>query len=252
MMKYWIWGILLGLFCTGAWADDVYRDFTDTQGRTIRGRVLSFDAAKGIVQIEPENGKKARIPLVGLTGEDQQYVQAWGNAQNFMKESRFKISAKRKREKNEGKSGQKGLFDQDVKNVGYEVTLDNRSDMSLANIRIEYCIFYEQDDSKGSSGEVVCQQGIYCGKLDVDDIAARSDKVLQTAEVMVFKEELDSGYYFTSGRPNVKHGQVHGLWLRASIALPSGERVYRDYSLPDSLPNSKTWTTKAVSVGLNK
>ena len=252
LMKYWLWGIVLGILCGGAWADDAYREFTNTQGQSIRGRVLSFDAVKGVVQIEAENGKKARIPLAGLVEKDQEYIQAWGNAQNFMNESRFRISANRNREKNEGKSGQQGVLDRDVKNVGYDITLDNRSDIALANIQLEYCIFYEQEDFKAGADKAVCEQGIYCGTLDVDGIPARSDKVLQTAEVIVFKEELDSGYYYTSGRPNVKHGQVHGVWLRASIALPNGERVFRDYCLPDSLPSSKTWTTKTVAVGMNK
>ena len=252
IMKYWIWGIILGVFCTGAWAGDTYRDFTNTQGQTVRGRVASFDANKGIVQIEPEKGKKARIPLSALIEEDQEYVRAWGNAQNFMNKGRFRISADRNREKNEGKSGQQGVHDRDVKNVAYDITLDNHSDIALPNIQLEYCIFYEQDDFKDGADKAICEQGIYCGRVDIDGIEAGSEKVLQTAEVMVFKEELDSGYYYTDGRPNVKHGQVHGLWLRASISLPDGERVYRDLSIPDSLPNSRNWTTKAVAVGMNK
>ena len=251
MMKYWIWGIVFGVFCAGAWADDAYRDFTDTQGRSIRGRVLSFDAVKGVVQLEAENGKKARIPLAGLVGEDQEYIQAWGNAQNFVNESRFRISADRKREKNESKSRKGGSRETDAKNVWYDITLSNNSYVPLDDMRLEYCIFYEQD-GYNRDGAVDDQQGVYCGKLDVDGIAARTDKVLHTAAVMVYREELDGGWIYSSGADNVKHGKVHGLWLRASIALPNGDRVVRDYCLPDSLPNSKAWTTKAVAVGLNK
>ena len=251
-MKYWLWGIVLGVFCAGAWADDAYREFTNTQGQSIRGRVLSFDAAKGVVQIEAENGKRARIPLAGLIEKDQEYVHAWENAQNFMNKGRFRISAESNREKNEGKSGEHWGLDRNVKTVSYEIVLENHSDLPLSNIQLEYCIFYEQEDLKNNDGEMVCEQGVCCRKLDVDSIGTNSEKVLQTAEVLVFKEELDSDAEYASGANNVKRGQVHGLWLRASIALPTGERVFREYCLPDSLPNSRTWTTKTVAVGLNK
>ena len=251
-MKFWIWGIFLGVVCAGAWADDIYRDFTNTQGQTVRARILSFNAKKGIVNIEPENGKGAKIPLSALIEKDQEYVRAWGNAQNFMNKGRFGISVERQREKNEGKSRNQGITEMDVRNVGYDISLENRSDVPLANLLVEYCIFYEQEGFKGNADKLVCEQGVYCSKLDIDLIPARSEKNLQTAEVMVFKEELNSAWEYTSGADNVKHGQVHGLWLRASISLPNGERVYRDYCLPDSLPNSKTWTTKTVAVGLNK
>ena len=250
-MKYWIWGIVLAVFCAGARAGEIYRDFTNTKGQTVRGRVVSFDTRKGIVQIEPEKGKKARIPLSALIEEDQEYVRAWGNAQNFMNTGRFRISADCNREKNESKSGVQGIYDRDVKNVGYKITLDNHSDVALSNIQLEYCIFYEQEDFKNGSDKAICEQGIYCGKMDIDGIEAGTEKVLQTTEVMVFKEEMDSSYYFTDGRPNVKDGQVHGLWLRASISLPDGERVYREFSMPNSLPNSRQWTTKTVRAGMN-
>ena len=88
--------------------------------------------------------------------------------------------------------------------------------------------------------------------LSVDGVAARSEKVIFTDGVTVFREELDSGWYYTSGSDNVKHGKVHGLWLRASITRPDGETVSREYSLPDSIPNGKSWTTKTVNVGMNR
>jgi hypothetical protein len=69
---------------------------------------------------------------------------------------------------------------------------------------------------------------------------------------MVFKEELADGWGYRSGANNVKHGEVRGIWVRASMPLPSGELVVRDYCLPDSLPNSRTWAAKSVHVGLNK
>lgn len=252
MLKYWICGIVLAISCAGAWADDVYREFTTAAGKSFQGRVLSFDAVKDLVQIEAENGKKARISLADLAEKDQEYVRAWGEAQNFLNESRLRISIDRKRQKNEAKSGQRGSIELDVTNVGYEIALNNRSDQPISNVQLEYCIFYEQEDFKQSAGKVVCDQGIYCGKLDVEEIPARSDQVVDTAAVMVFREELSSGWSYASGSDNVKHGQVHGVWLRASIALPSGERVYRECSLPDSIPNSKNWTTKTVAVGMNE
>lgn len=259
-MKQWIWGIILGGLCAGASANNAYRDFTNIQGQTVRARISSFDAKKGIVQLEPEKGKKARVPLSALIEQDREYVRIWGNANNFMNKSRFRVSVDRSREKNDEISGYfnpnplgfGGNHDREVKNVWYDITLDNHSDNTLTNVQLEYCIFYEQEGFKVVGDKVVCDQGIYCGRVDVAGIEVGSEKILHTAKVMIFKSELGDSWSYTSGAKNTRNGQVHGLWLRASVALPDGERVYRDVIMPDSLSSSRHWTTKPINAGINR
>lgn len=55
-----------------------YRDFTDTQGRTIRGRVLKFNFRTKMVTFERENKRLAKVPLSIFSESDQAYIQNIG------------------------------------------------------------------------------------------------------------------------------------------------------------------------------
>ena len=137
-MKNSLVSIGLSMLVFTAWADETYRDFTNTQGQTVRGRVFSFDAKKGIVQIKPEKGKKARIPLSALIEEDQEYVRSWQVGRDFMDDRCLKISAKRKCEDNEDKSRKYGIVTRDVENMSYEIRLENKSEMSFEKMEMQY------------------------------------------------------------------------------------------------------------------
>lgn len=72
-----------------------------------------------------------------------------------------------------------------------------------------------------------------------------------TETVKVYKHELDADWIYTSGRKNVLRGEVKGVWIKVHMTLPSGEKVTRDYRLPDSIGNKRKWTDTSVAVGMN-
>ena len=241
--------IWMSLLVCAAWAGDEYRDFTNTKGQTVRGRIVSFDARKDIVQIEPERGKKARIPLSALIEKDQEYVRSWQVGRNFMDDRRLKISAKRRREDNEGMTRKYGIVTRDVENMSYEILLENASELMFENVEMQYCIYYEQEESAEGGNET--RRGVYCGKTDIETLTSGSKQALKTEVVLIYKAELDSGYYYTAGSDSSQDGEVHGIWLRLTMELPGGEKVVRDFSMPDSIPNGHKWTTTSVKVGMN-
>jgi hypothetical protein len=70
--------------------------------------------------------------------------------------------------------------------------------------------------------------------------------------VKIFKKELGGDYYYTEDIKNVQSGKIRGIWIRVSMKLSSGEKLTRDYCLPDSLENSKVWMASSINVGMNK
>ena len=134
--------------------------------------------------------------------------------------------------------------------MGFELQLENRSETPFEQFEIAYCIFYEQEMAAQSGNR--CDQGVYCGKIDVEKMLPRSEKSLRTEPVIIYKTELSDGYYYGSGANSSQRGDVHGIWLRASLSLPNGEKVVRDYCLPDSLPSSYKWRSESVKAGLNQ
>ena len=237
------------MFCMSALSAE-YRVFTNSQGQSIRAELLLYDARSKMATLRLENGRQAKVPVDKLSEEDQKYIRAWDLNKDFMDERRFKISAKRKRFDNDDKSSKDFNSKRDVENAGYELTLENRSEVDFKKLTIEYCIFYEQDQV--AHGGNTTQQGIFCGKTDLDKVPAKAKKEFLTQSVLIYKQELDADWIYGNGADNVQRGDIHGIWLRITMSLPDGDTVVREYCLPDSLSNGRRWTTTSVPVGMNK
>jgi hypothetical protein len=256
-MKYWLWGIIIGVFCAGAWADDAYRNFTDTQGRTIRARELSFDAVKDVVQIEAESGKKATIPLAGLIGEDQEYVYNWALLEGVRSESKFKIACERRA----GKSWDRENFgtirytngavetNQVVgktffEETEYEITLRNRNDFPVDDLVLKYCIYYKQDVSAASEG----RQGVLFGSEPLGELHRNEQKKFLTKPVVIFKDMKNSSFL----NARVLKGEVDGIVLRICTSDQDGGEVLRTLPLPDSTAEKYEWHDRSIPIGANK
>ena len=238
------------LVVNGAFAKQ-YRDFTDTKGRTIRGYVQAFDERSGRVTFERENHRTSKVPITIFSEADQTYIQEWNHAKFFLSKSSFKISASRKKMKDKGESYSGVAWSKKVKNMGYEVVFENRSATQLENLEIKYCIFYEQDDVKDRRTQCT-EEGVLCGNFPLNSLPPKCKKSLMTEMVKIFKKELGGDYYYTEDIKNVQSGQIRGIWIRVSMKLSSGEKLTRDYCLPDSLENSKVWMASSINVGMNK
>jgi len=241
--------VLLILGCSPAWSEEGFHIFTDTQGRAINARIVSYDVRKETILMQMENGRQGKIPLDTLSAADKEYVRMWQVGRDFLNERVLKVSAKRKSEANEQKSDKVGVVTRKVENYGYELLLENKSEMEFPKVEMQYCIYYEQEE--GVTGKNECKQGVYCGTESLGNLPAGSKRELKTRPVLIYKAELDSGWYYTSGTDSSQDGEVHGIWVRFTMELPGGDKVVRDFSLPDSIPNGHQWTTTSVKVGMN-
>ena len=234
---------------TGTQAVTKYRNFTSADGKTIKAAVKSYNAQKKIVTIERDNRKTMKVPITVFSESDQAYILDWEVLRCFSVERLFKISVKRKKRDNEEESFSSHNKKKAVVDTHYEILLENKPSSELKGLKLEYCIYYEQE-VPGKS-KMICTQGVYCGDLSIDSIASASKKVLQTESVSTFTEELDSGWYYFSGSGNIQRGDVHGIWIRIHMTLPSGQKATREMCYPDSLSNSKAWMNSSIRTGMN-
>jgi hypothetical protein len=248
-MRWVVVIVVAALCCSPAWSADRYRTFTDSTGREISARILTYDVRKEVIYVQMENGRKGKIELSKLSDDDRDYVQVWQVSRDFLEDRRFKISAKRKSEDNKDKTNKIGIVTRDVENMSYEILLENNSKMNFENINLQYCIYYEQEVSAAGGNKT--KQGVYCGRTEVEDLAPGAKQELKTGNVVIYKKELDSGYYYTAGSDSSQDGEIHGIWMQFTMELPGGEEVVREFCLPDSIPNGHTWTTKSIKVGMN-
>lgn len=230
---------------SGVRAATQYRDFTSAEGKTIRGCIKAYNAAKKMVTIERDNRKTAKVPITIFSETDQTYIHDWKVLKCFEKESSFRISVKRKKHDNDEEREKTNNTEKDVTDTHYEILVENKSAFKLKGIELEYCIYYEQEEGKA------CNQGVYCGDLSVESINPASSKTLLTEVVSTYTEELDGSWHYISGESNVQRGDVHGVWIRIHLKLPSGQNGIREICYPDSLNNNRAWVSSSIRAGMN-
>ena len=250
-MKRLLLVIYLVTAAVGVQAVKQYRDFTDTKGRTIRGRIVAYDAKKKIVTFERDNKRTSKVPITVFSETDQGYVLEWETLKNFATERLFRISAKQKKIDNEAKGSKSRSKQIEVEDTHYEILLENKSASELKGLELEYCIYYEQEEG------AACSQGVHCGDLSIDAINPVSKKTLQTEAVSTYTKELNSDWRYVDddGKPisvdNVQRGDVHGIWIRIHLKLPSGQKETREFCCPESISNSKAWVSSSIRAGMN-
>ena len=73
--RYWRFAALLFLSAGYLCAQAEFREFTDTQGRTIRAKIFSSDGL--MVKLELEDGSGYETPINVFTANDQAYIKSW-------------------------------------------------------------------------------------------------------------------------------------------------------------------------------
>ena len=244
-MKPLLLMVFLAMQVTGAHAAKQYRDFTDTQGRTIRGCVLAYNPKTGEVSFERDNRRTAKVPLSLFSEESQNYICSWRMRKLFTDDSFFKISAGRKKSKDKKGTRTTNKYIQRSENTHYEILFENRSSMDFKDLEVEYCIYYEQEDERQA-----LRQGVRYGKISNLSISAKSKETVITEKVRTYKKELNTSYYYSDSDITQK-GEVIGIWVRIHTKLSSGETLIREYSLPDKILESKRWEKSSTRTGLN-
>jgi hypothetical protein len=233
------------IIATHSPAGGVLRNFTDTQGRTIKGQLMGFDDHKQLVIINRvDNGKPSQAPLAVFSDTDQQYIQAWNFEHDFRDSLRISIS--RKTFKKPNADDGKRYPAECIKSIGYEVELENQSTTRFEAVEIEYCLFYHQGEHQ--RGKLTFIEGVQYGRFRIESISPDSNQCLITEPVLIFNETGPASLF---GRSEGARGEVLGLWLRVHITSPSGAVITREHRSPSTLGSTKVWTSKTAVAGLN-
>jgi len=76
-MKNILFGLIAFLICSSIWAATEYRTFVGTDGKVLRGRILSYNRNSRKVTIEREDKRSFQVPITVFSEEDQAYIQKW-------------------------------------------------------------------------------------------------------------------------------------------------------------------------------
>ncbi len=256
-MKYSVLLICLVTMVSGVWAATQYRDFTDTQGRTIRGCIKAYDATKKSVKFERENKRPADVPISIFSEADQEYIKKWNNQNSIRSTSKFTISCDRRSVKNWTKEQfgtitySDGSVEHDqvtgkafFKETAYEIGFANRNSHAVTDLLLEYCIYYEQQ----VEGSKEAKPGILFGSLPIDKLDKGERREILTDSVVIFKDEKDASFI----NARVLKGSVIGIAMRLYLKEGDEKILIREMAVPDNVTVKHKWSSKSKPVGLNK
>jgi hypothetical protein len=210
-----------------------YHDFLLKDGRSFRGRIVGYNQQKGIVHIEHANKRLIKTSPKVFEKADQIRIKDWYTERCFLSQSLFKISAGRFAVK--GKKWSTGGFDIGfgssggssgyIRNIYYDIVMENRADVPFQNIKVEYRIYYSWEK----------QKSVKHGELYITKLDAKTKKEERTAEYIPSRLNRSM---FGAGTKTV----VDGIWIRVTLPLSNARKVTREYRCPDSIGGRKKWT----------
>ena len=112
--------------------------FNKDNSQSFYAELTGYDAAKQVVTVKLENGKKSKFKLSLLSEDDQKYVIY--NQVTLVAVKRLEVSFKEVKGKNT--RAKKGLIRTSVTPVSYNVTVYNRSKTSIKDVKLNYHYYY--------------------------------------------------------------------------------------------------------------
>ncbi len=230
-------GLLLLLLGT-SWAVETgdYRVFTAKDGLEIEARIIDINSLRGTVQIERQNGMKAWVNPDVFDEKDQEYINNWLFASQFMSNSKLRIVVD-KIKKSAGKAGD---------DVRYVVTFQNRAKVPFENLKVDYRFYIKGKGYQGRDAEDRC----VAGTLEPETILPNGRVVCETPverlpeEYETRYEEATDAYGHVSRiaiTVKVRDYDARGLWLRINGGSFGGNPLIRDVMYPDDLSDDVEW-----------
>lgn len=219
--------------------------FTLKDGRTLEAEIVAIKG--GNVSLKRSDGKTIPVPSNVFVEADVAYIKEWAMFEGVRSTSKFKLTFNRrnvkswKNERMGSISYTDGSVEEnqviaktDFDEMAYDIKLDNRNKYVLADLILEYNIYYEQD-----TGSQSAESGKYVlyGSIKLDAIGGQSKRELATKSVTIFKDEMDSSFL----NARVLKGDVHGIVCRICTLQGGKKVVLRSEGMPKKLIEAMAW-----------
>lgn len=133
----------------------------------------------------------------------------------------------------EQKSRQRGTETVTTKEVGYKVTVQNRTFKTIPELQLKYMIFYEEPQPGSKEAREAFHKGSHVLALLEGNRSATFD----TEPLKLTTTELDGNKFYLDGGPNKSKDRVLGVWIRAY----AGDKLVGEYVNPSTLSKKNDW-----------
>ncbi|WP_372847015.1 EF-hand domain-containing protein [Pontiella sp.] len=227
-----------------ALGDGEYRAFADKQGREIQAKIVRIASNGDEVCLERDNRRRVTVPIGIFSDETQRYIKEWASSQSFLSEQLLKVavSDEVERRKEEVYSAGDLANTKQIDKVFYDLTFSNTGAEALDEMRMEYRIFYEQSKQRvGAQPEPV--QKVFDGAAKIPVAPSGGEVTVRTDAVEIYEDVLVPRYFGLDTYIDDRGGEgnVHGIWVRVYLKLPSGTELMREVCKPNSIKNKFQW-----------
>ncbi|MDF7825357.1 hypothetical protein P4B35_15130 [Pontiellaceae bacterium B12227] len=203
-------------------------EFTASDGRTLKAKVISYDGLTGKTEVEREDGKTVRVGIEAFSKDDQAYIKRWEPCSLFRSPTQFSIIPRRTLDQKS--SYVMGMVDQETRYT-YDLCLVNRTGLQMNHVSVEYLACYEP--RKEDAQEEV---QMVKGRTPVCDMEPGDVKVISMSHFAVSDK-------IQINKPEDVPGSIAGcessITIRVAMEAPDGSQVERIISLPRSDPGTK-------------
>ena len=244
-------GLILGVSVAD---DNSFLEFSSTDGKTIRAKVLSYDKSSDMVLIERDNHKRYTVKVDGFCKTDQKIIRNWGVLSDFFNNSGLTVSVQRISGKEDGKQESKRTPENEEETrwmsvAHYRVAMENCTAHTLDHIKLEIIPFLKWE--------------VFRPDKEID-FKIKSGKPMQTFDISTvgpkaYKEVASRMWGYESitrqkGSDFIIKDiiEFRGVWVRVYAKLPDGtEIIVRDIKEPEGLWPGIEWGDATKAIDLN-
>jgi uncharacterized short protein YbdD (DUF466 family) len=198
--------------CSTAVDFEAYRIFTDTSGRGIEARLLSYDPYNGNAALLLKNGKQGTVSIEQFSADDLAFLERWQKAQEFLNNELLEISITFTEGKWEDAGNTNG--NREKKEGQFDIYLINHGSSILSKLSIEYCQYQERD------GQIL----VYHNSIPMQDIAP--GKTFKTQREFTSLRNSNSGFL----------NEIVGARFRIMMPVPDDIPLAREVCTPQEWP----------------
>ncbi|MDB6003284.1 MAG: hypothetical protein JWR15_271 [Prosthecobacter sp.] len=214
---------LLAILClTAAVPTLPAHEFTDLQGRKLDAEIVA--AAGGQVMLKrAADGRTFNVAASTFSAADQKFISEWADANT---KYAFEVTYTKKK-LNESRT-KRGAVTYEDETWVYKINIRNRLPTAVGDLRVDYWCFRREDSGKGKGSSRIETSG----SSKVETLAGSATATFDTTEIILHKQELDGGFYFTNGDSAIQSDGMGGLVVR--IFDKKDREVYK-WSTKDDL-----------------
>lgn len=207
-------------------------EFTDLQGRKLDAEIVSATASQVTLKRNSDGRMFSNVPASGFSEADQKFIADWAAA-NI--KYNLEVSYTKKKLSESKKRMNNTTYEQEV--WVYKINVRNRMPVALSDLRVDYWCFRREDGGKGKGSARLETSGT----ITIPLLAGSGNVSVDTSEIILNKQKLDAGFYYTDGSKDIQADGMGGLAVR--IYDKAGKEAH-------------SWATKddllAAAVGMPK